>query len=170
MTSTVYIGLGSNLGDRLGNLRRAVNEIVNRTGAELEGESRVYETAPYGMAPGAGNFLNAAVRIQTSASPGELLGVLRSIETDLGRPGRRPKAGGYYDSRTIDLDRLAWDELVISSPELTVPHPGLPERRFVLEPLHDIAPRWVHPVTGKTVGEMLRECRGSCADPIEERL
>ncbi len=172
--STVYIGIGSNLGDRLDNLRQAVNEIANRTGAELDAESRVYETAPYGMAPGAGNFLNAVIRIQSSTSPGELLTILRGIEQDMGRPERRPRTGGshggYYASRTIDLDILAWDDLVLDTAELTLPHPGLPDRRFVLEPLNDIAPGWEHPVTGKTVKEMLRNCRGSCADPIEERL
>jgi len=166
----VLIGLGSNLGDRLENLRQAVAGIIERTGADLEAESRVYETAPWRMGPAAGAFLNAAIRLRTSASPGEFLHVIRDVEKVLGRPERQGRSNGPYADRTVDIDILDWDGLVLNTPELILPHPGIQARRFVLEPLHDIAKDWVHPVLGKTAAELLRECRGPCVDPIEERL
>ncbi len=170
MIATVFVGLGSNVGNRLANLRRAVSEIVERTGAELQKESRIYETAPYRMGPGSEPFLNAAIQVGSSAAPLEFLRILGDIEQAMGRPPRGPRSGGPYSDRTIDLDILFWDRLVMDSVELTVPHPGIPERRFVLEPLHDMAPGWVHPVFGKTITELLRACEGDCAEPLDERL
>ncbi len=166
----VLIGLGSNLGDRLGNLRRAVAEIIERTGADLEAESRIYETAPWQMQAGAGAFLNAAIRLRTSASPYEFLRIIRDVEEELGRPERSGRNSGPYADRTVDIDILDWDGLVLNTPDLILPHPGIQDRRFVLEPLYDIAKDWVHPVLGKTATELLRECGGSCVDPLDERL
>ena len=142
-----YIALGSNLGDREGHLRRAL--------AELEGLGAVgcvssfYETEPVGTAD-QGWFLNAVAGLDTALPPGELLGGMRDIERRLGRERAVPQG-----PRTMDLDLLLYENEVVVTEELVVPHPRLAERRFVLEPLAEIAPRARHPGTGRTVREML---------------
>ena len=152
-SSKVIAGLGSNLGDRFAALRRAM-EMINGEAGEIIATSSVWETEPWGF-DADDQFLNMVIVLKTSLEPKGLIQRFRSIE---GRMGRKKSGGGKYESRIIDLDILFWDDRVISIPGLEVPHPKLHSRRFVLEPLMEVAPETVHPVTGLTVAEMLQFC------------
>lgn len=151
--STVIAGLGSNLGDRFEALRRAM-ELIGAEAGEIVAASSAWETEPWGFEADE-QFLNMVVVLRTTLEPARLIQLFRSIE---GRMGRKKSGGGKYESRLIDLDILFWDDRVISLPGLEVPHPKLHTRRFVLEPLQEVAPETVHPVTGLTVAEMLQFC------------
>ncbi len=146
---TAYIGLGSNLGNRKSNLDDAVSLLSEAPGVDSVKVSSYYETEPVGYEE-QGLFLNAAARVETSLSPGELLKVCHDIENQLGRV-RTVRWG----PRTIDLDILLYNGLVIDSPELEVPHPLMHERAFVLQPLCELDPDVVHPVLKKTAKELL---------------
>ena len=152
-SSKVIAGLGSNLGDRFAALRRAM-EMINGEAGEIIATSSVWETEPWGF-DADDQFLNMVIVLKTALEPKGLIQRFRSIE---GRMGRKKSGGGKYESRIIDLDILFWDDRVISLPGLEVPHPKLDSRRFVLEPLMEVAPETVHPVTGLTVAEMLQFC------------
>ncbi len=152
-TSKVIAGLGSNLGDRFDALKRAM-ELIREEAGEITAASSVWETEPWGFDADE-QFLNMVIVIRTSLEPARLIQLFRSIE---GRLGRKKSGGGKYESRIIDLDILFWDDRVISLPGLEVPHPKLHTRRFVLEPLQEVAPEAIHPVTGLTVAEMLQFC------------
>ncbi len=145
---TVYLSLGSNLGDREGNLREAVARLEGQ-GVHVERVSSVWETEPVEVRDQPW-FLNLVVEGTTDVLPKMLLARLRKIEAELGRKRTRPKG-----PRTIDIDILLYGSAVIEAPGLTVPHPAMPERRFVLEPLAELAPELRHPITGRSVREML---------------
>lgn len=160
-SSKVITGLGSNLGDRFEALRRAM-ELISGEAGKIIAASSVWETEPWGFDADE-QFLNMVIVLETTLEPKVLIQRFRSIE---GRMGRKKRGGGKYESRIIDLDILFWDDRVISLPGLEVPHPKLHSRRFVLEPLMEVAPDKVHPETGLTVAEMLQFCE----DNSEVRL
>ena len=149
MTNLAYLSLGSNIGDREAHLREAIRRL--ETTGKVSALSSFYETEPVDFTQQA-LFLNCAVCLETSLAAGDLMSRLLEIERELGRE-RVLKKG----PRTIDIDILLFGDLVVNSAELTVPHPAMAERRFVLEPLAEIAPGVAHPVLKKTVRELLAE-------------
>jgi 2-amino-4-hydroxy-6-hydroxymethyldihydropteridine diphosphokinase len=149
---TVYLSLGSNLGDREGNLAAAIT-LLEASGVSVTRASSIYETEPREVRDQPW-FLNLAVETRTQLLPLQLLARILRIEQQLGRRRLRPKG-----PRTIDIDILLYGSSVIDTERLTVPHPRLAERRFVLEPLAEIAPGLRHPVTRRTVQEMLAAVR-----------
>jgi 2-amino-4-hydroxy-6-hydroxymethyldihydropteridine diphosphokinase len=163
-TSTVIAGLGSNLGDRFAALGRAM-ELIGEEAGEITAASSVWESEPWGFDADE-LFLNMVVVIRTTLEPARMMQLFRSIE---GRMGRKRSGGGKYESRIIDLDILLWDNRVITLPGLEVPHPKLHSRRFVLEPLAEVAPEATHPVTGLTVTEMLELCDDRSDVRLSER-
>jgi 2-amino-4-hydroxy-6-hydroxymethyldihydropteridine diphosphokinase len=148
-TNLAYLSLGSNIGDREAQLRQAIARL-EATG-KITAVSSFYETEPveFTQQP---LFLNCAAGLETSLAPEELMSRLLKIERELGRE-RVQKKG----PRTIDIDILLFGDLVMSSPELTIPHPAMADRRFVLQPLTEIAAEGVHPVLQKTVRQLLAE-------------
>ena len=151
----VYISLGTNLGDKEQNLRDAVQKIEEQVGKVLS-LSAFYVTAPWGFSSD-NSFLNAAVCVETKLSPLEVLQETQMIEKELGRTQK--SVNRMYSDRLIDIDLLLYEDLVLSvisasGVELTLPHPLMTERDFVMKPLAEIAPGLVHPVLGKTMKEL----------------
>lgn len=146
--SIVFIGLGSNLGNKNENLNRALIYIQERIG-NIISSSSIYETIPCGFSS-ENLFLNMAIKVSTSLSPDELLLVSKRIELLMGRACKSSDNSSYED-RIIDLDILFYDNIEMSTPELTIPHPLLHTRLFVVEPMSEIAPEWEHPVLHKTI-------------------
>lgn len=144
--ATAYLALGSNLGDRLENLRTALKALPPFV--EVRTVSPVYETAPLYVAEQP-RFLNAAASVVTSLTPDALLTHVKQIEKDVGRTNTHENG-----PRTIDLDILLYDDTIMQTPGLTIPHARMHERAFVLAPLHDIAPQVTHPVLRQTVREL----------------
>lgn len=149
---TTYLGLGTNLDDRQSNLVRAVQLLSHKM--KIERLSSIYETEPVGYT-NQPLFLNAVCQVSTGLKPQKLLRVAKEIESELGRVPSFPNA-----PRTIDIDILFYGDQVIETPDLTIPHPRLEERAFVLVPLAEIAPGLVHPVSGFTAGELLARVKG----------
>jgi len=146
-TVRAYLGLGSNLGDRDGNLRRALAMLGVHEGITVAEASSFIETDPVGGPEGQSKFVNAAVAVDTTLSPRELLGACQDIERALGR--ERGPDDVRWGPRTIDIDILLYGKQVVDEPDLRIPHPRMHEREFVLVPLAQIAPEVA---TGKSVG------------------
>jgi len=153
MERRVFIAIGSNKGDREANCRRATALIGSSAGVELIARSPLYETEPWGVREQAA-FVNSVVEVSTGLTPTELLAELKAIESAMGRTSS-PK----WHAREIDLDILFYGDEVVEEAGLKVPHPCLHERAFVLAPLADIAPDFIHPVLKKSVREMLSELK-----------
>jgi len=147
-----YLALGTNLGDKPVNLLRAIGYIAGEIGA-LSAISSVYETQPQGY-ESENNFLNRVVGVDTLLTPEEILIITQSIEK---RMGRTQKTGLSYQDRIIDIDIIAYDDLILQTENLQLPHPLFHQRRFVLEPFNEIATGYVHPVFGKKLTELLDE-------------
>jgi len=151
MKST-FLGLGTNLGNREGNLKEALHKIEETIG-RIVAYSSVYETEPSGF-ESENEFLNMVVHVETDLKPSGLLGRILMIEANLGRLRDAKK----YSSRTIDIDILLYDKKIMSKVSLIIPHPLLHERRFVLVPLCEIAPEGIHPVLKRTFTSLLKGC------------
>jgi 2-amino-4-hydroxy-6-hydroxymethyldihydropteridine diphosphokinase len=149
MPQIAYLSLGSNVGDREKNLRAAISRLGQNALGHVVSTSPFYETEPVEFTDQAW-FLNAVVAFETDATPEQLMRSLLTTEQEMGRT-RTQKKG----PRTIDIDILLFGDAVIDSPDLTIPHLAMPERRFVLAPLAEIAPEAQHPVLKKTAQEML---------------
>lgn len=157
MKNRCYIGLGSNIGDKLKNINTALEEIKNNPDCEVVTVSSIYETGPYGYTEQE-NFLNAAAEISTNLDLLPLLNFLKSIEEKLGRV-KTIKWG----PRVIDIDILFYNNIIYNDDVITVPHKGLPERDFVLVPLCEIAPDLIHPVLNRKISDI-------CKDDIQKTI
>ena len=148
----VFLLLGGNLDDRFGLLSIAKEDISKEIGEILQ-ESSIYETAPWGF-ESEQNFLNQVIIVSTSLSPIQVLRKCQIIENKLGRV----RKSEHYASRTMDIDILFYNEEIINTTELIVPHKRLHKRRFTLEPLVELAPNFMHPVIRKSLFEIMKEC------------
>jgi 2-amino-4-hydroxy-6-hydroxymethyldihydropteridine diphosphokinase len=146
MSKTVYLSLGSNVGDREGHLRGAIGRL--KSAGRVVSVSSFYETEPVEFTEQAW-FLNCAVALETTRKPEQLMTILLDIEQAMGR-----RRTGKKGPRTIDIDIVFFDDTILNSPRLTIPHPAMHERRFVLEPLAEIAPEARHPRLNRTVHEL----------------
>ncbi|MDP4189711.1 MAG: 2-amino-4-hydroxy-6-hydroxymethyldihydropteridine diphosphokinase [Bacteroidota bacterium] len=150
--SIAYLLLGGNLGDRKANMEKAVTLLQTNAGEVIE-KSSLYESEPWGF-DDVHAFYNQAVAIETSLNPYELLDEIHIIENELGRI----RQSQQYASRTMDIDILFYDNKVIASERLTIPHLQLPNRRFVLEPMNELNPSLVHPLLNKSMAQLLDNC------------
>ncbi|WP_071147583.1 2-amino-4-hydroxy-6-hydroxymethyldihydropteridine diphosphokinase [Bacteroides ihuae] len=148
----VYLGLGTNLGDKEQNLRNAIEEIEERIG-KIISLSAFYVTTPWGF-DSENSFLNAAICVETSFSPISVLLETKKIELQMGRTHK--SVGGIYSDRLIDIDLLLYDDLLLNTDELVLPHPLMTQRLFVMEPLAEIAPNLLHPFLHKTMKTLLQ--------------
>ena len=145
---TAYVALGSNLGDKEANLRRALELLIER-GVEIVKTSTFISTEPYGVTDQP-TFLNGVCEVRTSLEPLALLHILLAIEQEMGRVRLR-----HWGERNIDLDLLLYEDVVMDTPELKLPHPDMQNREFVLLPLDEIAPEIIHPTLQKTISELV---------------
>ena len=150
MDHIIYLSLGTNIGNRADNLKQAISSLPPQM--TVKKKSNIYETPPWGYTE-QDQFLNMVVKATTYLEPEPLLKHIKRLEVALGR-----KATFHYGPRLIDIDILFYDDLILDTPPLIIPHPHLHERGFVLLPMMDIAPDLVHPVMKKKIRELLGSC------------
>ncbi len=161
---TCYLALGSNVGDREEYIEQAITILRETPGIKVISRSSNYETAPEGGKTKS-NFINAAVKINTNMLPDKLLEITQGIEDTLGR-----ERGVEWGPRTIDVDILLYGQEVLTEDALTVPHPLMHERMFVLEPLKEIAPYVTHPILDRTISELYEDRKAEVSEKYEEDL
>ena len=154
-----YLLLGSNIGDRENHFEYAISRLNTEAGTVVK-ISSIYETSPWGVT-GQQNYLNAALLLETELAPGKLFHILKNIEKEAGRTDLRK-----YAPRPLDIDILFYDDEVIKTNELIIPHDKLHLRRFTLVPLNELAPAFHHPVLNKSIAALLE----ACEDPLEVKL
>jgi 2-amino-4-hydroxy-6-hydroxymethyldihydropteridine diphosphokinase len=159
--NVVYLLLGSNLDDRSAMLDKARREISSKIGT-ITRESSIYESEPWGFLADQ-PFLNQVIRIETALTPALILSEILKIEIKL---GRKREGNQRYNSRLIDIDILFFNDEIISEENLTIPHPGIPERMFTLLPMQELAGSYIHPGSLKSIGELINEC----SDPLSVYL
>jgi 2-amino-4-hydroxy-6-hydroxymethyldihydropteridine diphosphokinase len=162
MPNRAFVGIGTNLGDRAANYRQALERIAALPATRIVRQSSIYETEPVGEVKGP--FLNGVVEIETEMMADALMRRLLAIERTMGRRrsgGRKPVRRSQYRPRTIDLDLLFFNNEVRDTGPLTLPHPRLHERRFVLAPMAELAPALIHPVSNKSISELLVNLKGA---------
>ena len=160
MTHLVYLSLGTNLGNKEENLRTAMTLIEEQVGT-ITSQSALYASAPWGF-DSENTFLNNAISVETSLTPEELLSTTQHIDRTLGRTHK--SVDGQYSDRLIDIDILLYDDVVMHTPSLILPHPLMHRRLFVLEPLSEIAPTMIHPLLQKEITTLCNELKaeGTC--------
>lgn len=151
----VFLGIGTNLGNRENNLKEVLGKIEEHIGRILHSSS-IYETAPWGFSS-SNDFLNMVIRIETMHSPSELLQLVLMVESMFGRV----RNGEQYSSRIIDIDILLYEDLEVDQAGLKIPHPRMHERMFVLAPLCEVAPDVLHPVLRKSIRTLYNSCKDS---------
>jgi 2-amino-4-hydroxy-6-hydroxymethyldihydropteridine diphosphokinase len=151
--AVAYLGLGSNIGERISYIEKALAEIIKIENTKITRSSSIYETEPWGISEQE-DYLNSAVEIETSLEPEVLLKKLKSIEKIIGRTESK-----RWSEREIDIDILFFGNEIIENEFMKVPHPQIESRKFVLIPMNEIAPDLIHPVFKKTVSELLKETK-----------
>jgi 2-amino-4-hydroxy-6-hydroxymethyldihydropteridine diphosphokinase len=159
-----YVGLGSNLGDRLSFIRKAVEEINSLESTEVILSSAVYETEPWGN-PGQGKYLNSVIKVNTGLKPEIFLKNLKDLEYKIGREKRNK-----WTAREIDIDILFYDDEIIETGEMKIPHPQIENRRFVLIPLNEIAPGMIHPGLKKSISALVDETKDDLGVEIFSKM
>jgi 2-amino-4-hydroxy-6-hydroxymethyldihydropteridine diphosphokinase len=159
MQDEIYLLLGSNMGNRIAFLAKAIEKLI-ANGIEVEQTSAIYETAAWGLQDQA-TFLNQLLKVRTHLAPDALLKQTQCIEQYAQRQRKQ-----HWGPRTLDIDILYYNQAVINSPSLNIPHPRIAERRFCLVPLVELAPQFIHPVLQKTNFTLLEECQDSLAVTI----
>jgi 2-amino-4-hydroxy-6-hydroxymethyldihydropteridine diphosphokinase len=155
--NSVILLLGTNIGNRLKNLKNSII-LINQNAGRVLIESSIYETEPWGFSSDL-PFYNMAISIETKLSPTELIKQLNKVESGIGRE-RSNKNG--YENRIIDIDIISFGNIVIDTPELNIPHPRMHLRKFTLLPIMEIAPDWIHPTLNKSISNLLKECEDKC--------
>ena len=152
MLQQAYISLGGNLGNTAEIFEQAL-QVIERLAGDISKKSSLYQTAAWGNTQQP-DFLNQVILIQTTLSPNKLLDTLLTIELKFGRERKE-----HWGPRTLDLDLLFFDDFILNKDQLILPHPRIPERKFILIPLQEIAADWLHPVEQKTIQQLVIECK-----------
>lgn len=149
----IFLSLGTNIGNKLANLSTAIAEIEKNIG-HINQQSAIFETEAWGFESDS-NFFNQVIILESNLEPTQLIDSCLKIEKKMGRERNRT---GNYESRIIDVDILFYGDSIVNEDNLSIPHPLLQKRRFILEPLNEIAPDFIHPVLGKSISKLLEDC------------